>query len=194
MFKLNVMDEFRSSSQNTEKVTMTDDVKDAWICFLKDFCTLVSYEWNEYLNNIVKKEKATFFGSLSTSDEAFTEWAIRCKYAEAALDTEEILKNGKEAWFQSRKKRKRGPHDSREKLGLYSQLYNKILLHRANKVSHAEWQKIFFDKYIPDNVNANNKESDLEESSAFSNTAFRIPALDGELDGFSDDAVVRFPI
>jgi hypothetical protein len=194
MFQMNVMESFRTQRVDMIEISLRDDVKEAWISFLSEFCTLVSYEWTEYLNNVVKKETASFFGNLTTSDETFAEWTIRCKYAEVQSDTEEIKKQGKEAWLKSRNKRKRGPHDSREKINLYSQLYQKILQHRKSKVSNLEWQKLFFESYISNHGNETNEKDVLDESSRLSSIAYRIPALDGELDGFDDEPVVPIPI
>jgi hypothetical protein len=194
LFKLNVMDEFRKCGDNVDYNSVSVEIKDAWFSFIHDFCPLVSYEWNEYLNNVMNIETASFLGSLTVSDETFAEWTIRCKYDEAVADTEEIKRQGKESWMQTRKKRKRGPHDSREKLSDYSQLYQKIHDHRKNNNGNKQWQQMFFQSYFHDNEEMAHKHDHVDEDVNSSNVLYRIPGMDGELDGFDDNEVIPFPI
>ena len=140
MFKLETMDLFRN-----EYSIGLDEVKDAWYSFLKEFCALVSYEWSDYLDNLFTAENATFLGSLTISDEAFTEWTIHCKYEEMVTESESIASYGKEHWQATRRKRKRGIHDSRAKMNLYLQLYRKIEQNRKNHLVNKQWQQIFFE-------------------------------------------------
>jgi hypothetical protein len=194
MFKLELMDKFRLNQQGGVESSVEEEVRDAWTSFLADFCTLVSYEWHEYLNNVVNIESASFLGNLTTSDEAFAEWTIRCKFQETFAGAEEIKKHGKEEWMNSRKKRKRGPHDSREKMDVYSKLYHTILEHRKNRVTHLVWQQMFFEKYLTDHAITNNANDELEDDLNLSNYSIRMPSLDGELDGFDDLPVIPFSV
>ena len=118
MFKLETMDLFRD-----EYSLGLDKVKDAWYSFLKEFCALVSYEWSDYLDHLFTAENSTFLGSRTTSDEAFTEWTIHCKYEEMVTESEFIASYQKCHWQATRKKHKRGTHDSRAKMNLFSELY-----------------------------------------------------------------------
>jgi len=103
MFSCEVTKEFRLSTNDTS-MTVTENTKKAWVSFLYEFCPMVSYEWNDYLKNIIHTDTASFFGNLTTSDEAFTQWVILCKFKEVREEAEEIEKIGKESWNQQRKK------------------------------------------------------------------------------------------
>jgi ABC-type transport system involved in cytochrome bd biosynthesis fused ATPase/permease subunit len=126
MFSLDTMSKFRNFSEE-QMFHVDDNVKEAWTSFLNDFCRLVSYEWNYYLKNILHKESATFFGSLTTSDEAFAEWVIFCKYDEVREETEEIIKIGREEWVVNKRKRKK-VHMTAEKNYIIIQQFIGILL------------------------------------------------------------------
>jgi hypothetical protein len=194
MFKLEAIANFRNYENGLTVDALDDDVKDAWICFLKDFCTLVSYEWHDYLKHVVNVETATFLGHLTTSDEAFTQWTICCKYQEATADMEEIQKAGRENWIRNHRKRKRGPHDSREKIQDYSIVYNKISLHRQNNVANQFWQQQFFQNYLKHKTNRQNETSAIPDDFNAASDIFRMPNLDGEIDGFDDEHVVAYSI
>jgi hypothetical protein len=107
MFSLVNLNTIRHYQEDVE-FTVLEEVKETWITFLNDFCRLVSYEWNEYLKNVVHKESATFMGNLTISDEAFTEWTIICKYEETVAEADEIKRIGMENWLVKRKKRNEG--------------------------------------------------------------------------------------
>ena len=42
MFQMNIMESFRTQRVDTTEISLRDDVKEAWISFLKDFYMLVS--------------------------------------------------------------------------------------------------------------------------------------------------------
>lgn len=199
IFEMKIIRAFRKDEDSEECEDGVDypqkhEVEEAWYSFLKDFCTLASYEWHEYLNNVVNIEYASFLGTLTTSDEAFTMWTILCKYEEAVKDTEEIKKEGKEAWLKGRKKRKRGPHDSREYMDLYSQLYQSIFVHRRNKQRDTVWQKLFFEKYVNENKKGYSEREVQYDDHIESSYLFKMPNLDGELDGFDDLPIPIFEL
>jgi hypothetical protein len=151
---------------------------------------LVSYEWNDYLKNIIHTDTASFFGNLTTSDEAFTQWVIFCKFEEVREEAEEIEKIGKEFWNQQRKKRKRGPHDSREKLELYSNFYQSIVRHRNDKNEYHQWQHFFFENFLKEKEKIYNDTEKTEHEKMIQSALFQMPSIDGELDGFGDEEIV----
>jgi hypothetical protein len=194
MFPLANLNAFRHFDDGVD-FSATTEVKEAWMVFLNDFCPLVSYEWKEYLKNVVNKDSATFFGNLTVSDEAFAEWTIVCKYDESFAEAEKIKTMGMDNWSLQRKKRKRGPHDSRKKMDDYARIYRNILAHRQNRVANTIWQQLFFEMYL----NNTNSLSDVEDHISSDNQIphkgfFSLPALDGELDGFDDPPVIAFSV
>ena len=80
MFDLSYLDKFRDNDESATSINVPDNMKKAWFSFLYDFCTCVSYEWSNYINSLTKFHQPPFHGHLSTSDEAFTIWLIKCKY------------------------------------------------------------------------------------------------------------------
>jgi hypothetical protein len=193
MFTLANLNAFRYHD-GEDDCTVATEVVDAWFVFLNDFCRLVSYEWNEYLKNLMNQEAATFFQTLTTSDEAFCEWTVTCKYEEMQQQAEEIKSKGLNNWMVERKKRKRGPHDSRQKIDLYSRIYKRIEQHRKNKVANAKWQKLFFDRYFKEKLESLLDETDNEDDTSTSTRIFYIPTLDGEGDGFLEEQGPLFSV
>jgi len=188
MFSCEVTKEFRSSTSDTS-MTLQEYTNKAWVSFLYDFCPLVSYEWNDYLKNVIHTDTASFFGNLTTSDEAFTQWVILCKFDEVRKEAEEIDNLGKETWYEKRKKRKRGPHDSREKMELYSNIYQSIVRHRSDRNEYHKWQHFFFENFLKDKEKLNNDAENTEHEKMIQCALFQMPSIDGELDGFGDEEI-----
>lgn len=194
MFSLEMFKSFRQYEENVNFL-VNDDVKKAWIVFINEFCRHVSYEWNEYLKNIMSKETSTFFGNLTTSDEAFTEWTITCKFDEIKTEASEIDLIGMDNWQVKRKKRKRGPHDSRQKMNIYFSIYNRVLKHRQNRDSNRYWQSLFFEQYFSNKQNENDNNDDESYKDMGMNLYFSMmPGIDAEIDGFDDNGVVSYSV
>jgi hypothetical protein len=134
MFPLANLNAFRHFDDSVD-FSATTEVKEAWMVFLNDFCPLVSYEWKEYLKNVVNKDSATFFGNLTVSDEAFAEWTIVCKYDESFAEAEKIKTMGMDNWSLQRKKGN-VVRMTVEKRWMTMREYTETLLH----IGKIEWQ------------------------------------------------------
>lgn len=148
MFDLDFLDKFREHDINGSENVISDDIKKAWFSFLYDFCTCVSYEWSNYINSLTKYHQVPFHGYLSTSDEAFTIWLIKCKYNSVKEDVRLIKEMGQAEWKEKRKKKKSGAHHSREKLDDYINIYNDIRLKTENQHSVQNWEQVFVTEFF----------------------------------------------
>jgi len=180
MFDIRLLDKFRDNSFS-DPGQIDAEVKDAWISFISDFCQCVSYQWAEYLKQVRKKENATFQGTLTTSDEAFTMWLLKVKYDDAAREAEEIKEHGANHWKKNKKRRKSGPHDSKEKLEEFVQLHYKIRDQRQNEESNKMWEKIFYDGILSDDNILNSRTPKKHSNSLVSGCSVSIPIDDEPL-------------
>lgn len=194
MFPLEMFQSFRNYEEDANFL-VTDDVKKAWFVFINEFCRNVSYEWNEYLKNIVNLETSTFFSNLTTSDEAFAQWIITCKYEEIKAEATEINIIGIENWQVKRKKRKKGPHNSRSKMDVYFSIYNSIQKHRRNTNANVYWQRMFFEIYLHEFLKDDDKSDNDKFIDGMTQLSYAMmPGIDSELDGFEDSGVVTYSV
>lgn len=134
--------------EDTPDFDVSDEVKEAYYSFIKEFCPMVSSHWKTYISKNCKiRETATFLNQLTRSDEAFTFWLIQCLEPKAALDHQFIVANGMNSW-KERKRGKGGKHDSNVKFEEFIKIYNKIDIIRSNQMGYNFWMNIFFDKYF----------------------------------------------
>jgi len=166
MFPKEFLSDFRAYEEKDGTVEISTSLRTAWSSFIAEFCRSVSYHWKSYLLKIRNREKATFHENLSTSDEAFAMWIVFCKYDETKLEADEIKSIGLDKWKETKKKKRAGPHDSKEYMDYYVKFYNQVKENRKNSTSDKFWQDIFFDELFQDPNRSSNLSSD-----GFSNQA-----------------------
>ena len=98
-------------------------------------------------------------------------------------------------WQVKRKKRKRGPHDSRQRMNIYFSIYNKIFKHRQNRDANRYWQKLFFLQYFSNKQN----EDDNNDDESCKDTGMKLyfammPGIHAEIDGYDDNGVVSYSV
>lgn len=148
MFKKEYLNHFYNIKKDEDE-EISEDIKDAYLVFLRDFCKFTSIYWGGY----IKKERIkkallcnlTFKGNLTVSDEAICIWLIKLNYNVAYENSLDITRLGKEKYLQDRSnKRKQGQHDSKIHYDEYKKIFNKIKKGRADEESYNYWQKTFF--------------------------------------------------
>jgi hypothetical protein len=166
MFHKDFLNDFRAYEEKDGTVAISKSLSTAWSIFIAEFCRSVSYHWKNYLLKIRNRENATFHENLSTSDEAFAMWVVFCKYDEANSEAVAIKTIGLDKWKETKKKKRAGPHDSKEHMDYYVKFYNQVKENRKNSKSDKFWQDMFFDDLFQDP----NRSSNLS-TEGFSNQA-----------------------
>jgi hypothetical protein len=190
MFPKDFLFQFREYKEGQENIEVDPELRKAWSSFISEFCRSVSYHWKSYLGKIRNRENATFKDNLSTSDEAFAMWVVFCKYDEAEGEAKEIKVHGIDRWKETRKKKRAGPHDSREHINDYIKFYLQVQKNRADVKSDKYWQDMFFDDLFGDPNRENN--SSVQEhgnpngGSEKGTTELCLPGID---DDFADEEV-----
>ena len=150
MFDISLLDQFYTFECNKNDGTpfdVTENVKEAYFIFVKDFCVNVSTVWKKYLKGFCQtRDTATFVQKLTKSDEAYAYWLYSCLFEKCVPDATVVEQHGWEKWNQDRKKGKAGKHDSVTKFDEYVLIYNKISALRENHDAYQFWQNIFFEK------------------------------------------------
>jgi hypothetical protein len=169
MIDINLFEKFYQFGESpTEGIEVTDsylsdDVKNAYFIFIKDFCPMVSSTWKKYLCKFCdNRGTATYFNQLTRSDEAYSYWLIQCLYSKAVADFEIIKTHGIKKWNDERKKGKAGKHDSNVKFDEYVKIFKKIDALRNDSKAYSFWMDIFFDKFFDNyKVNSSQQNNDL---------------------------------
>ena len=117
MVNVALLDDFYTFSESeSDPFDVSEEVKDAYFIFIKDFCPMVSSTWKKYLSKYCEnRDTASFVLQSTRSDEAYSYWLIRCLYTKVQGDAQFIKANGMKKWMNKRKKGKIGKHDSNDK-------------------------------------------------------------------------------
>lgn len=156
MIDINLFDQFYLYEENGNcedglAFDVSEEVKNAYYVFIKDFCPMISSTWKKYLCKFcTSRDTATFLNQLTRSDEAYSYWLIQCLYKKAFTDYEIIKDQGLKKWNEERKKGKAGKHDSNVKFDEYVKIFKKIDILRDNDKAYLFWMNIFFDKFFKD--------------------------------------------
>lgn len=183
MFERDLLYKFRKNIEDDLSPEDKELLIKSWITFIGEFCRSVSYHWKSYLSKIGNRDVAEFRLNLTTSDEAFAMWVVFCKYEEAKKDAEEIIRMGMDHWKENRKKKRVGPHDSKECMKDYVGFYNQVVECRKNKELDKFWQDVFFDDLFQDpqkSKQLQNKKNEDEDPNKNGCGEIELPGVDEE--------------
>ena len=148
MFPRKMMKQFYPDPTDKEKLkNLSDELKDAYYIFIKDFATCTSKHWRKYLNNL-KDGNGTYHSHFTLSDEVFTFWFIYHQYEEEEHNAKEIHSMGREKWAEIYKSRPKGGEQFVKKnLPVYIKMYEMLKAFRDEGTVFHYFEKLFWEKF-----------------------------------------------
>jgi hypothetical protein len=160
MFDTNYMKYFYNP-----KFEKDEKIRDAWYIYVLRFLPLVCKQWRDSVSSDKLKNQVSMFTSITLSDEALVRWFIVLWVAlsknEKLIKTKEEQEthqekeqcqsneeNNQDVMKNEKKKRgiKKGPHDTKHNINLYTVIHNKIEIARKDHYVSVQWNIIFWEE------------------------------------------------
>jgi hypothetical protein len=184
MFDTSLMDYFYNPEfEQNEKVI------DAWYTYVIKFLPLVNKKWRDATLPDKLKNKQSMFHSITISDEAIMQWFIKlwvpiitdrnannAKEQDDSTSRQSVDKNV--ASKNDSKGNKRGPHDTKANIKIYTSLHNEITKARRDYSAAVRWNLIFWNEVMSRNINALQNNSLSSKQSKYSNNDSEAPFPD----------------
>ena len=134
MFDVDLMSNFYKNEFEKDEKTIN-----AWYMYVMYFLPLVSKKWRNLVSTEKLELSTSMFKAISISDEALVQWLI-------LLWNPIIMAQKEKKWILEKKIKRKGPHDSKHNIALYSKLHNEIEINRKQSLNAVKWNELFWNE------------------------------------------------
>lgn len=181
MFDIDLMQNFYKKEFERDAKTI-----DAWYTYVIHFLPFVNKKWRHFVSSDNLPLSTSMFKAITISDEALVQWLIILWIP--------IIKDRKSKnWILDEKDKKKGPHDTKHNINLYTQIHNELEMKRQNSLAAVTWNEIFWNEVKKKNKEQFEKLETTKKSKysaiSMSKNLLSLPGIDQDQDYLVDFAM-----